>query len=700
MNEIANKAADMFREITRVLTRGGMYICITLAEPFVLRHLLLHFIQHRQSEVIVLEISMHMISNQRPSPFIPFFITVRMGSTLKHINDSEAELRLHFDRFGSSISKYSIETVSTALKKVAHLQEFQQMKFRLGKIEVGRFETSQFWSVEGTSSSIPRFTVFVLDVALKAVRTCAVFMVPSGREADFQFSSQEGLQAIAEQAACRRLIAVCCNRPHSFPPMSELQGELSPIVLSLSPADMNTSDEKIPFLALQMQSGWTQIARGESAQSGPFIVEEQNVEDDEEDEDEGGDEGKQGRSVLRRLIFLQNQNFVQTEVRLISAAAARQMMSGSRKKKAKKNRKKKAKSSASSGSSAVETTKVATTETVSSIASPILPLEPRCFDCSYLDPHHRCLLAGLLLAPQTLLSLLSSSPTPTASSLLPSSPSSSSSYGNCSLLVGLGGGALPMVLRRYLPRLQQWVCDLDPSLLPLARKWFGFDLQRPQCHCLTAEGLALVGCLRREMLRVTQKATPPSEDMLTKQVSDLQLKETPEMLSACREIASQGGLKLLCIDADSKDPGLGMSAPPKAFTSDQALRDMLAVLCPGGVLFLNVVARSSASLADLLARLGAACREVGGKLLSARPSEETVNVGVLVLLPTLQETQKKEMEKETEKGKKNRKKAAVGSSAEALPPTPDPDELLQQWMQVVGSSGDPLQLGQLVGRYQ
>jgi len=100
-------------------------------------------------------------------------------------------------------------------------------------------------------------------------------------------------------------------------------------------------------------------------------------------------------------------------------------------------------------------------------------------------------------------------------------------------------------------------------------------------------------------------------------------------------------------------------------------------------LFLNVVARSSASLEDLLTRLGAACKEVGAKLLSSRPSEETVNVGVLVLLPSLEEIQKmKDVElKESEKGKKSRKKALVGST-EMSPLIVDCDELLQQWMQV------------------
>ena len=44
--------------------------------------------------------------------------------------------------------------------------------------------------------------------------------------------------------------------------------------------------------------------------------------------------------------------------------------------------------------------------------------------------------------------------------------------------------------------------------------------------------------------------------------------------AAAREIRAGGGLSLLCVDADSKDAGLGMSAPPPEFTSDQALDDM------------------------------------------------------------------------------------------------------------------------------
>ena len=67
-----------------------------------------------------------------------------------------------------------------------------------------------------------------------------MFFVPSGREAEYQFSTLDGLIGIAAQAQCRRLLVVRCNRPHVFPLMTSplLQQELSPIAMSLRPRDM------------------------------------------------------------------------------------------------------------------------------------------------------------------------------------------------------------------------------------------------------------------------------------------------------------------------------------------------------------------------------------------------------------------------------------------------------------------------------
>ena len=54
-------------------------------------------------------------------------------------------------------------------------------------------------------------------------RSAAVFFVPSGRESEYQFSTPGGLATVAEQAGCRRLLVIRCNRPHEFPTMDLLQ---------------------------------------------------------------------------------------------------------------------------------------------------------------------------------------------------------------------------------------------------------------------------------------------------------------------------------------------------------------------------------------------------------------------------------------------------------------------------------------------
>lgn len=47
------------------------------------------------------------------------------------------------------------------------------------------------------SSTVPRFTIIIIDANLRASKSCAVFFIPSGRESEFQFSTQEGLVGIA-----------------------------------------------------------------------------------------------------------------------------------------------------------------------------------------------------------------------------------------------------------------------------------------------------------------------------------------------------------------------------------------------------------------------------------------------------------------------------------------------------------------------
>ena len=165
---------------------------------------------------------------------------------------------------------------------------------------------------------------------------------------------------------------------------------------------------------------------------------------------------------------MQNQHFVQTEVRLLLGRGADKdkgkAKNKNKNKKSKKKKKKTKKASAAQSS---------TDPSPSPSPSPYLPLPPAAppagaqspvvapscppsscppssclqLDAHFLDGHHRCVLAALLLAPQTLTAAACrrpASPSPSPSLLQP-----------LCVVVGLGGGALPMALRRSLPQLRR-----------------------------------------------------------------------------------------------------------------------------------------------------------------------------------------------------------------------------------------------------
>ena len=154
---------------------------------------------------------------------------------------------------------------------------------------------------------------------------------------------------------------------------------------------------------------------------------------------------------------MQNQHFVQTEVRLLLGRGA-DKDKGKAKNKNKNKKSKKKKKKTKKASAALSSTDP------NPNPSPNLPLPPAApptgaqrpvaapscppsscvqLDAHFLDGHHRCVLAALLLAPQTLTA---------AACRRPASPPQPQPL--C-VVVGLGGGALPMALRRSLPQLRR-----------------------------------------------------------------------------------------------------------------------------------------------------------------------------------------------------------------------------------------------------
>lgn len=598
--EVRSQAMAMFQEICRVLAANGRYLCITLAEDYILQTLFSAFRPNAEDVVRSLikseaensvasfcwDLSVSILTTKQRSPFVPYVVNLRKSAQRDVSITAEERVLVYFDNLGNSTTTSTTLSVTDATERLLEAQSFHQKQYNLGIFTLGRFETLHFWSKE--SAEIPRFTIFVLDAMEKGNRMvsryCAVFMVPFGREADYQFTTQQGLEDIAQQAGCRRLIAVCCNRPHVFPEMSELQAELSSIAMSLRPFDM-PEDEQIPYMAISAESDWETIADGKTPASGKYVVEESYNDDND-------------RAILRRLIFLQNQTFVQTEVRLLLKAGTSNSKSSSKKKKGGKGKKSKSKGKTNN-----------TSETDRD--------DEYDFDYSYLDDHHKAILASLCLSNTICTGT--------------STDKSDASTPIRGVVIGLGGGALLMALNKYLPKSAElYVCDIDGEMATIAKEHFGFRENR-NLQFLPCEGLALLNSISTSITNKT-KSNSDTNNVQTEIVSSSLFKD-PRLLD------------FLVIDADSKDTSLGMSAPPQPFTTPESLRLMHSLLQPGGLLIINTVARAKLKYKEFLVKVQTAFKisdlssqnssdgsensVTSGEVYTVQPSEEAVNIEIV-----------------------------------------------------------------------
>ncbi|XP_064450394.1 eEF1A lysine and N-terminal methyltransferase isoform X3 [Mirounga angustirostris] len=314
--------------------------------------------------------------------------------------------------------------------------------------------------------------------------------VLQGRETEWLFGMEEGRKQLAASAGFRRLITVALHRGQRYEGMDSIQAELSARVMELAPAGM-PAQQQVPFLSVGGDIGVRTVQHQDcSPLSGSYVV-----------EDVQGDD----KHYFRRLIFLSNRNVVQSEARLLKDVSHRAQ------KKRKKDRKKQRPADAPED----------------------LPTAPgQSIDKSYLCcEHHKAMVAGLALLrnPELLLE------TPLAL-----------------LVVGLGGGSLPLFVHDHFPKSCIDAVEIDPSMLEVASRWFGFS-QSDRMKVHIADGLDYITSL------------------------------------AGRE--GQPHYNVVMFDVDSKDPTLGMSCPPPAFVDQSFLQKVKSILTPEGVFILNLVCR-------------------------------------------------------------------------------------------------------------
>ena len=267
--------------------------------------------------------------------------------------------------------------------------------------------------------------------------------------------------------------------------MNEVQAELSPLVLPLVPSSNDPiTAADIPFMAVAVDSDWNEIEYGFSAVSGDFYIEEKiDPDGDVEDSDITAESTKDDemtmhrratRSLYRRLIFVRNQSFVQTECRLNPAVtfAAGAIDSAVSKSKLKRLKKKLSQQNKSLTSANVEGIEGISNDNLA-LTSPWDPYSSHSFDFHYLDDHHAAVLVaiGSLCPPRLLRSL--------------------DDVSTSCLVCGFGGGSFTMALQRYAPSVAVVACDLDDRMEELATRFFGF-VKAPTTNVIFCDGVELI----------------------------------------------------------------------------------------------------------------------------------------------------------------------------------------------------------------
>jgi len=718
-------AIKMFNEINRILTPLGAYLCISLAEEYIFTAMVSYFCDSERVAMnykVDINIILKNASGGAANPteeakselFLPFcFIIRKQDSTAvadaKPLPDVvPSNLYLHYDLFCNPLSPpVLLENTVIASEKVLEMQEYHRKCYKYRDITTGRFEVIDFHASDATIASygsanantnanatedssipsgvpmtaeifqkVPRFTITILDYSTIAQRNCAVFIIPLNREAEYQFSTEDGLNDIAISAACKRLIAVRCNKPHVFPKNmsgSSLQEELNGLIVSLLPA--GTAPVEVPYMALEQDVSWSTIHSGSSSVSGGYIVEEKVNYKDLSDEPAAG--AASIVSKQRRLIFLSSQQFVQTEVTLcpVYGDSAATATAG-----AKKSKKK---------------------------SAPTGPITGWYMDNSVVDAHHCGVLVAMALASwrhSTTLSTLTNDPTAVAAAaaVLASGPVSSKNKkkskgssvctserlagtmlatmharlagtaSNCSagaaaaaasasvLIIGLGGGSLSSAVSHCCSGASVYACDWDQAVIDVAREFFMYKDNRSDSNASTnnegmyslcANGVDLISHLVDKRVDNDAGVDDASVSSVAAAMGGLCTEESSaSVLRLLTGDVCRRGLHVLVVDVDAKPTavagqgetyGQGITAPPVEFLTAEALSQYRTLLTPPatstevfhcGTLIINIVCRSDQTLDKLLERVASAYKhkadrkDIDCKLYLLRPSCENVNM--------------------------------------------------------------------------
>ncbi|XP_049588046.1 eEF1A lysine and N-terminal methyltransferase [Syngnathus scovelli] len=293
-------ARNMLTEVGRVLSVGGRYVCITLAQESVIRLAVEHFVQ------LGWAVRLHCLQEETSAEedgdsfVLPIFILI----CTKFRQPMPTPI-LEFC-LGEDGSPNRLALAADLLATVRERQAYSVLRKRLRTrtdVDAGASLT-----LCHAKTGLPRYTLTVQDspptAKVPRFNQFAIFIVPQGSETAWLYSSSEGRRQLAASANFRRLVIVAMHRNQEYADMQAVQSELSPMVMDLAPPGM-PDNQQVPFLSVGGDLGWREeVSKGVSEHSGEYCVENVRGEDGE---------------LYRRLVFLSNAALVQSESRLVSS---------------------------------------------------------------------------------------------------------------------------------------------------------------------------------------------------------------------------------------------------------------------------------------------------------------------------------------------------------------------------------------------
>jgi hypothetical protein len=218
-----------FDEISRILKKGGRFLCISLLQEHILNFILKYFGESNFLLRIVrcLEAEEKTMETSEDGSFMPVFMIV---ATKVSIPMKIYEVCMT----ANATVRYSdLEDVKNAVLSVQ-----KAIMVRNGLIKNTDNKEEVYFELFSPNEKTPRFMMYILDnLAGKPSNQYGCFICPLGREHEWLFSTKLGRQKLLKSSQFKRLAFVTMERGKDYISLDDIKVELAEAVKSFAPVD-------------------------------------------------------------------------------------------------------------------------------------------------------------------------------------------------------------------------------------------------------------------------------------------------------------------------------------------------------------------------------------------------------------------------------------------------------------------------------